>query len=76
MNNAGKNLIQAIELQPGRYAVATGTFTDVHVVSCLEDGDITVAFKSGNETFSMLAGSDATVPNVSVTIVSGSFAVN
>ena len=76
MNNAGRNLIQAIELQAGRYGVTTGTFEKTSVVSCLDAGDILVSFKSGDETFTFAAGADATVPNVDVTIVSGTWAIN
>ena len=76
MNKAGNNLIQAIEWEKGKYGVTTGTFADVHVISCLSDGSITGAFKEGDETISMVAGSDVTVGNIDVTIVSGTWAFN
>ncbi len=77
MVNNGYQMIQAIEIQPGLYGVSTGTFDRVQVIRCLEDGDITITFRDGSqETVSMTAISDAAVDGLTVTIVSGSFALN
>lgn len=78
MNRAGSNLIQAIEWQRGKYAVTTGTFEKVQVISCILGGDITAHFKGpgGDETVTMLAGADVTLGGVDVTILTGTWAVN
>lgn len=76
MMNSGISLVQAVEWKKECYGVATGTFKNATVLSCLEDGDVTAHFTDGDETISFLAGSDVTLARVDVTIVSGSFAVN
>ena len=72
-------MITALPLQPGRLNLSTGTFTNVTIVHCQEDGDITLKWFNGepDETYSMLSGEDVFVYEAeTVTIVTGIFAIS
>ncbi len=75
MKNAGHNLIQAVQWMPSM-PVTTGTFVGAELIHCVEDGDVTAHFPSGDKTRSFVAGDDFTLAGVDVTIVSGSFDIN
>jgi len=75
MQNSGISLIQTIEWKPGM-PVATGVFKKVNVIHCIEAGDITAHFKTGDETRPFLPGDDISLSYVDITVVSGSFDIN
>jgi len=68
--------VQAMEIQKGLSALTTGTITGVKLISCMADGDISVAFPGGAETVSMTAGMDRAVGGHNITITSGTFDIN
>ena len=68
--------IQAMEWAEGYSDLSTGSFSNVHVISCIEDGDITCHFKGGDITKRFTAGMDRTLNDEDITIVSGSFDLN
>ena len=75
MQNSGISLIQTVEWKPGM-PVSTGDFKSVKLIHCVEDGDITAKFPTGDETRSFIAGDDFTLDYIDVTVVSGSFDLN
>ena len=75
MQATGNGLIQAVEWKPDM-PVSAGTFKSIRLIHCVEDGDITAAFKSGSKTRSFLAGDDYVLPMVDVVVVSGKFDLN
>ncbi len=68
--------IQACEWLANYSELESGTYENVIVISCVEDGDIVCHFKTGDETKSFTAGMDRTLNSESVTISSGSFDLN
>ena len=75
MQNSGVSLIQAPEWKAGM-PVSSGDFNKVVLVHCVEDGQITAKFRSGDETRTFLAGDDFVLSYVDVTVVSGKFDIN
>ena len=75
MQASGNGLIQAVEWKPDM-PVSSGDFTGVNLIHCVEEGDITAKFRSGDVTRTFVAGDDFTLPYVDVTVVSGSFDLN
>ena len=64
-------------LEEGKCHVTAGTFEGVNVIECVSDGDITITWKSGNETtLTVTAGWVNPVNCKSVTVVSGTWNVS
>jgi len=68
-----KNAIQA---QPGKEKVDTGTFVGVQQFCCGADGDLKIQYAGGDETVHYLQGESRSLGGIDVTVVSGSFTVN
>ena len=68
--------INAIQAQPGKEKVTTGTFVGVTQFCCNADGDLVIHYKSGDETVSYLKGESRSLGGVDVTVSTGSFTVN
>ncbi len=75
MKRVGHNVIQTIEWKAGM-PVSTGVFTSVSVLHCVDSGDVTCHFPTGDETRSFITGDDFSLDLLSVTIVSGLFDIN
>lgn len=67
--------IQAMPLVQGQIAITSGVFTNVSLVSCVEDGDIEITWvDNSTTTVSFVATMDRTIVNCkSVEILSGTF---
>ncbi len=75
MQNSGISLIQTVEWKPSM-PVSSGTFNKVNLIHCVDGGDITAHFATGDETRSFIIGDDFSLAYVDVTVVSGSFDIN
>jgi hypothetical protein len=77
MQKVGGQLIQAVEWKKGTVGTAGMQFKKVSLIHCVEDGDVTAHFTTGDETRSFkITDPDRILANVDITIVSGSFEVN
>ena len=74
--------VQAFPLIEGQISVgstdgiaSTGVFTKIHLVYCVDDGSITITFKStGTKAVTMIADGVYSIPEASqITITSGTF---
>ena len=67
--------VQAFPLTKGKVNLETGTHSDVMLIRCIVDGDITVNWDSeSNSTISCVVGDDYSVdPGTTIEIVSGKF---
>ena len=66
--------IQAMPLVQGQIDVTTGVFTDISVISCVSDGDITITWEDDTTTTkSFIENMDRTVVCKSVEVDSGTF---
>ncbi len=75
MQNSGISLIQTVEWKVGM-PVSTGTFNKVNLIHCVDGGNITAHFATGDETRTFVAGDDFSLAYVDVTVDSGSFDIN
>ena len=75
MQNSGISLIQTVEWRAGM-PVSSGSFTGVDLVHCVDDGNITAHFPTGDESRDFYAGDDFSLANVDITVNSGSFDIN
>ena len=68
-------MVTALPLQQGMMDKTSGTFTDVTIVHCEQDGSIELEFNDGQkETYTMIEGYDAMpIRAKTVKIVSGQF---
>ena len=73
----GGDAVQAFPLQQGLVNLenADGAQTDIHLVHCIGDGNLTVTWSSGvTDTIACLAGDDYTVMGaLSCTVATGMF---
>lgn len=75
MKKNGGDLIQTVEWKAGNPLTA-GRHDGIFLIHCVEDGDLTAHFITGDETRSFVTGDDFSLANVDVTVVSGSFDLN
>lgn len=68
--------IQAIEAQPNLNGLTSGTHKGIMLIHCRASGNIKIGFDSGDETITLTAGDDRSIPGLDVEIVSGTFDLN
>lgn len=75
LRDGATNLIQAMPLTEGKIGITTGSVTNVSLIHCAVDGDLTLTFPSGTTaTVSLEAGADrSVVKGTSVAVTSGTF---
>ena len=74
MTSATGFAAQAVEWKDNS-PISSGVHT-ANLIHCIEDGDVTAHFESGDKTRSFVTGDDVTLANIKVTVVSGKFDIN
>ncbi len=68
--------MNAIQAQPGKEKVTSGTFVGVQQFCCTEGGELIIHYKGGDETVVYIMGESRSLGGIDVTVSSGSFTVN
>ena len=77
MIGGDSRVLQGVTIREGKAFQTTGTFKEVNVIECEEDGDILVTWHSGaTQTQSWVQGKANPINCKSVQIVSGTFSVS
>jgi len=66
--------LQCLEVKEGRVNLTSGTYKNVNVAHCVEDGNIVVTWLSGEtDTIAMVTGDDISFDCTSVEVSTGKF---
>jgi len=75
MKQEASQLVQAVPLVSGRINKGSGTYNCGGIIHCETDASLTLHFKQGDETYSMLAGQDVAYQG-SFTVTGGTVTYN